>query len=130
MLFAKALFWASPAATDIGNTFVVCIFLPKIVHRCDTVVKYYKTGVLTLAPPQGPGAGGAKKWIAGGVPATSVSAKDAGKVIGDENHIGYVTATGIIHSSSSKNEVVEVPHSSAKYIWPNGFLLENKREDL
>jgi len=94
-------------------------------YWCDTVVKYYRTGVLTLAPPQGPGAGGAAYWIRGGKSASTVGPHDTGKVIGNSQHVGYVTATGIIHASSSKNAVTEVAHSQAQHIWPGGFLLKD-----
>ena len=66
------------------------------------------TGIVSLAPPQGPGAGGAASWISGGRSASSVSASDAGRIIGDNAHVGWVGSQGIYHASSSAGGVVRV----------------------
>eukprot|EP00899_Mesostigma_viride_P016087 jgi/Mesvir1/2447/Mv25128-RA.1 len=97
-------------------------------YWCDSVVRYYLTGELLLAPPHGSGAGGAESYIQGGRfrPASAaVTAADAGMVIGDAVHVGYVTETGVIHSSSSKQMVVEVPFAQVPYIWPEGYYIKD-----
>lgn len=80
-------------------------------YQCNHVVNYAVNGNKNVG-------GLASTWAAKPGKSSGV----AGDVIvgTDGVHCGIFTGDTIIHSSSSKHEVIEVPASQAKYLFPKG----------
>jgi len=86
------------------------------IYQCNHVVNYAINDNMNIG-------GLARDWLARKGSNGSLNGKAGDVIVGlDGVHCGIFTGSTIIHSSSSRNMVIEVDFTQVNYIFPSGYV--------